>query len=202
MTTMNISLPDSKLVHEAMAISAAAQSAPYMHHSLRVFVLAREVARKKELVFDEEGLLVAALFHDLGLSPTYGDAKQAFPEVGATLLYDFLVAREGETRAARLADAVDSNMRPFTPWRRGVEAGLLQVGNVIDAFGLKKRLVGKDFIHEVELAFPRLGLDKEGRRAFRASIGSFRSVARLVFPRRSRLPTLCEQSELAAMSQP
>lgn len=182
--------PDTKLVKEATGISVLAHTPAFLHHSLRVFLLGREVGRRRGLPFDEEGLLLAALFHDLGLSAPHRNPKRAFPEVGAGLLQE-LVSSHGESeRAVALAEAIDLHLQLVPRWSRSVEAGLLHLGNVIDVTGLRAKEVGAEFLQEVRQTFPRMNLIHEGSRALGASLGSFRSFARLLVPQRRPHPAV------------
>ncbi len=183
--------PDTRLVQEARELSARAHTPSLMQHSLRVFALGRELGRRKGLRFDEEGLLLASLFHDLGLSAPHRNPALAFPEVGAGLLQEFVSSRGEPARAAALAEAIDLHTQLFPRWSRSVESGLLHVANVIDVTGFRAKEVGDEFLREVQLTFPRLALDWEGPPAVLASIRSFRSVVRLFVPlKRSNNPAL------------
>lgn len=174
--------PDTRLVQEATALSARAHTPSLFNHSLRVFALGREVARRKELPLDEEGLLLAALLHDLGLSVSHRNPTVAFPEVGAGLLHELVTSHGEPERAAALAEAIHLHAQLLPRWSRSVEGALLQVGNVIDVTGLREKEVGPDFVHELRQTFPRLNLNHEAPGAFLASLGSLRSLVRLVVP--------------------
>ncbi len=197
--------PDTKLVQEATDIVTRAHIPSLLQHSLRVFALGREVGRRRGLPFDEEGLLLAALFHDLGLSPPHRNPKRAFTEAGAGLLQELVSSRGEPARAVALAEAIDLHTQLFPRWSRNVESGLIHIGNVIDVAGLRTKEVGKEFLREVKLAYPRMALIPEGARALRASLGSFRSVARLFVPvrriERAALPTGQTQLPNAALAR-
>lgn len=186
-------LPDSKLVQEATEICASAHTPSLLMHSMRVFVIGREIGRRRGLVFDEEGLLVASLFHDLGLSEPHRDPTRAFPEVGAEQLQTLVTAHGEPERALVLARAVDHHLQACPRFATNAESGLLHLANVIDVTGRRASEVGRGFLTEVKREFPRLALDSEGRRAVLATFGSVRSVARLWLPKR-RTVTLQDAS--------
>ena len=133
-------LPDSPLVREATALSARAHTPSLFNHSLRVFVLGREVGRLRGLQVDEEGLLLVALLHDLGLSSAHRNPALAFPEVGADLVRKLVRAHGEPARAQALAEAVAMHVQLFPRGPRSVEGALLHLGNVIDVTGFPNLL--------------------------------------------------------------
>ena len=175
-------LPDTPLVTEAMRIVQNDLTTEVLRHSQRAFLLGRAYAKSKRIAFDEEDLLLAALFHDLGLSDAHADPTRAFTEIGAEQVQGFMAARADRTRGARLADAISFHMQLLPRWSKGPVAGLLQVGAWMDASGLRKRTVSRETLAEVQAAFPRVGFDAEFRRRFKRSLGSPRACLRLLCP--------------------
>jgi HD domain len=172
-------LPDTALVKEASALARATLTPLVLAHSTRTFLLARAYGEKRKLRFDEEGLMLAALFHDFGLADSLRDRARAFTEVSAGSLREFLAGR-GAERNARLEQAIAMHMQLFPRWSRGAEVGLLQVGAWMDVVGLRGRAVDLAYRREVEEAFPRAGFALEFHKRLFKSLGSFRSCYRLV----------------------
>jgi hypothetical protein len=177
-----ISIPDTALAQEASAIVRAVLPQSILHHSYRTFLLGRCYAERRRIVFDDEGLFLAALFHDLGLSDAWSDTSRAFTEIGATYVRAFLSERGTPERGAALAEAIELHMQLLPRWSYGSEAGLLQVGAWMDAVGLRSRRLGRISINEIEQAFPRGAFKKEFRSRILGSIGSIRSCVHLIFP--------------------
>lgn len=127
----------------ALVIAARDSLAPVLPpvlfaHSVRTFLYARAWARAARMAFDEEGLLVASLFHDAGLCAPFKDTRRAFQINSSAAMRDLLVQRGLEApRVARLTNAVLHHFQPVPRWRYGPEAGLLHIGAYLDAIGLR-----------------------------------------------------------------
>jgi hypothetical protein len=175
-------LPDSPLVAEATALVTPLLSGELLHHSLRAFHLGRAYAERRAMRFDEEGLLLAALFHDLGLTDALGDPTRPFTEVGAGRVRALLAAHGDAARGARLAEAIALHMQLLPRWSRGEVAGLLHVGAWMEATGWRRGAVGRERIGEIERALPRGAFDGQFRGRVRRSLGSIRACVGLMFP--------------------
>jgi len=180
--TMN-TLPDTQLVKEATRFAQGALTLPLLYHSQRVFLLGRAYAEARSVSFEEEDLLLAALFHDLGLSDALANPKKAFTEIGGDLILDLLTQHGDPARGRLLAEAIDFHMQLLPRWSKGPVVGLLQVGAWMDASGRRSRSVGVDRIAAVKEQYPRGEFEPEFRRRLRKSFGSFRACVRLVLPR-------------------
>jgi len=179
-------LPDTPLVQEATRFAQAALTPSIQRHSQRTFLLGRAYARARAIAFDEEDLLLAALFHDLGLTDTFADSRKAFTEIGAGLLEEFLTQRGDPRRGQLLGEAIDFHMQLLPRWSKGPVVGLLQVGAWMDVSRLRAGRVGRDRIASVEAVFPRAEFESEFNARLRKSFGSFRSCARLLVPKSRR----------------
>jgi len=177
-------IPDTPLVQEARQILTAAASEAIVNHSMRTYLLAQAYAQKRSKAFDEEGLLLAALFHDLGLCPSHRDRSLPFQVIGSRALRGFLRDRGvPEERAAPLAEAIDFHFLFYPRWSRGAEVGLLQVGAWIDMTGLRRWEVVAE-AKEIERAYPRLDIARGFAQSFLGSLGSASSCLGLFFPAR------------------
>jgi len=176
-------LPDTALVQEATKLVSAALPPTLLRHSQRTFLLGQAYARTQSIGFDAEDLLLAALFHDLGLTDSHADRRKAFTEIGSRVLEDFMTRHGDAERGRLLARAIDFHMQVLPRWSKGPVVGLLQVGAWMDASRLRSGRVGRARIAEVEAAFPRNGFEPEFNARLRRSLGSFRACARLVFPK-------------------
>lgn len=131
-------LPQTPLVLAARDAMESVLPPALFGHSVRTFLYARSWAHAERLAFDEEGLLVASLFHDAGLCPPYKDTRRAFQFNSSAALHDLLVRRGVDRgRIWRLTSAVLHHFQPVPRWRYGPEAGLLHIGAYLDAIGLR-----------------------------------------------------------------
>lgn len=182
-------LPDTPLVREAQALIERAEPRSLIDHNLRSFLFGRAYGRKHGIDFDEEGLLLAALFHDLGLSADHRDPKLPFTIVGSRALRAFLTERGVEPeRIEPLVDAIDFHLQMRPRWDSGGTAGLLQIGTWMDITGLRRRGVRSD-ARIIEGAYPR---DDIRTRFYGLLFGTFGSVGACVgtlFPGRYRRET-------------
>jgi hypothetical protein len=176
-------LPDTTLVREARRLAEASLTGAVLAHSFRTFLCGQAYAEARAISFDEEGLCVAALFHDLGLSRRFADRTRAFTEISARLLTDFLRVRDaGEGRSSVLAEAIELHMQILPRWSRGPEVGLLQVGAWMDVMGLRARSLDRRLRREIQRSYPRGAFGSEFGRSLVESIGSFRAWYRLLMP--------------------
>jgi hypothetical protein len=179
----DLELPDSALVREARGIADAALDAMLVAHSCRAFLLGRAYGRARGIDFDEEGLCLAALFHDLGLAPGRRDPRTPFTVAGSRALEAFLRDRGDAGRATPLVEAIDFHMQLLPRWSKGNVAGLLQIGAWMDVTRLRRWAVPAQ-AEAIEARWPREGF---GQLAFmRRLLGTFTSLsacAGLVAPR-------------------
>jgi HD superfamily phosphodiesterase len=66
-----VMIPDSKLAREATELVRDTESTLLFNHSSRVYYFASFAGKRRELKFDPELLYIAAMFHDMGLTPRY-----------------------------------------------------------------------------------------------------------------------------------
>ena len=161
----NVKLPLSALVLKA-AREVYAHALPVIYfHSVRTFVLASLFAdsRPEKWTFDRELVMLASLFHDIGLTDAREIRRRPFEVASAELAREF-VLREGGF-SARDADLVYrgialhmGNAAQNQPER---EVQLIQIGAVIDLFSQKPRVYGgddfptQDEIDRIARALPR-----------------------------------------------
>jgi len=177
-----LDLPDTALVKSSRKLLERAAPSAIVRHSIRAFLLGRAYARKKNIYFDEEGLALAAVFHDLGLTPEFSDPARPFTFASSRALRLYLKDRSVPAeRIELLADAIEQHMQLFPRFSRGPEVGLLQVGAWMDVTGLRRGSVG-DEAKEIANRYPREGFDLMFPGALLHSIGSFRACAGLLFP--------------------
>lgn len=131
-------LPQTPLVLAARDVLEPVLPTALFGHSIRTFLGARSWARTKQLAFDEEGLLVASLFHDAGLFAPFKDTRRSFQFNSSAAMRELLVRHDiAPQRIRRLTSAVLHHFQPVPRWRYGPEAGLLHIGAYLDVLGLR-----------------------------------------------------------------
>lgn len=175
-------LPDTKLVREALASVGRVLPEPVLRHSMRAFHLGSAYARAKGRDHDEEGLCLAAIFHDLGLIPEHRVAGKPFTFGGSRSLASFLEARDvPRERIAPLVDAIDLHLQLFPRWSKGNIVGLMQVGAWMDVYGLRRGAIRTEAARIAEL-LPRGDFTTLFHRSFISSLRSPSACIGLLFP--------------------
>ncbi len=180
------SLPDTALVREARGILEHAAPPTLVDHSIRTFLFGRAYGRNNDIDCDDEDLLLAALFHDLGFCPAHHDPALPFQVVGSRALREFLVGKGTESeRVSPLVDAIDFHMQLWPRWSKGNAAGLLQVGAWMDITGLRRFGI-REHARNVEAAYPRDRIRTQFYGLLFRSFGSLGACVGTMFPSRYR----------------
>jgi HD domain len=83
-------IPDSKLAREATELVRGTESPLLFNHSTRVYYFGSLAGKRRGLKFDPELLYIAAIFHDMGLTPRYSSQSDRFEVDGANSARAFL----------------------------------------------------------------------------------------------------------------
>ena len=86
-----LTVPDSKLAREATELVRETEPSLLFNHSTRVYYFASLAGKRKGLKFDPELLYIAAMFHDMGLTPRYSSKADRFEVDGANTARAFLL---------------------------------------------------------------------------------------------------------------
>jgi len=78
-----VMVPDSKLAREATELVRDTESVLLFNHSTRVYYFGSLAGKRRGLKFDAELLYIAAMFHDMGLTPMYSSKSDRFEVDGA-----------------------------------------------------------------------------------------------------------------------
>jgi HD domain len=89
-TVEGIRVPDTSLAREITQFVRDTESATLFHHSSRVYYWSALAGKRRGLKFDRELLYVAAMFHDMGLTPAHSSAHERFEVDGANAARGFL----------------------------------------------------------------------------------------------------------------
>src|SRR5579885_3043129 len=82
-STANVRVPNSKLAREITEFIRDTESSLLFNHSSRVYCFGAIAGQRRGLTFDPELLYAGAMFHDLGLLPSYSSASDRFEVDGA-----------------------------------------------------------------------------------------------------------------------
>src|SRR3982074_2076913 len=85
-----VTVPDSKLAREATELVRDTESPLLFNHSSRVYYFGSLAGKRRGLKFDPQLLYIAAMFHDMGLTPQYRSKSDRFEVDGANSARAFL----------------------------------------------------------------------------------------------------------------
>jgi HD superfamily phosphodiesterase len=85
-----VMVPESKLAREATGLVRDTEHSLLFNHSTRVYYFGSLAGKRRGLKFDPELLYIAAMFHDMGLTPRYGSKSDRFEVDGANAARGFL----------------------------------------------------------------------------------------------------------------
>ncbi|WP_250502402.1 HD domain-containing protein [Caballeronia sp. AZ7_KS35] len=132
----DIVIPDSQLVREVTQLIRDTESELLFNHSTRVYLWGALLGKRKRITFDQELLYVAAMFHDIGLTPAYRESELRFEVDGANAARDFLRSHHvEEADVAKVWTAVALHTTPGIPEHMHGEIALVQAGAGMDVAG-------------------------------------------------------------------
>lgn len=135
-TSINVTIPDSKLASEAHDILREYSTDLLYNHSNRVYLFAAEQGRQQGLRFDAELLYVSAAFHDLGLLAEYSSERERFEVDGANAAKAFLQSHGIPLETAQTAwEAIALHTTPGVTQYMKPEVSLLFTGVGLDVLG-------------------------------------------------------------------
>ncbi|RGP76385.1 metal dependent phosphohydrolase [Fusarium longipes] len=159
-------VPDILACHSALDLARKALPVPILNHSVRVYLLARFIAKEEHSPFVSEGqiglLFVAAVLHDIGASHLY-NGTQRFEICSADCAKDHLVKHGySEAQAHRVWTAIAVHTSPGIAERIDPLSRLIRLA-VRSDFGSDeyRRSIGVDeYCKEIEALLPRLEPEK------------------------------------------
>jgi hypothetical protein len=181
---VEITLPDSKLVAEALAECSECCSPAIFHHSCRTYFWAACLAKMHAVSFDPEELAIAALLHDLELGKVERRAAtgcRCFAGAGAAVATTWLSERGVETVSIEaITQAIALHLNPGVPLSLGATPHLLNMGAMADVVGARTALISNAEQARVLELHPRNGFKREMIRHMRTET-AFASRARAGF---------------------
>ena len=137
LTIRGVGIPDSKLAREITELIRDTESPLLFHHSSRVYYFGALAGKHRELKFDPELLYAGAMFHDMGLTPEYGSARERFEVDGANAARIFLrshgISRED---LDTVWTAIALHTTPGIPQHMHPVVALVTAGVEMDVLGL------------------------------------------------------------------
>ena len=151
-----VKVPKSKLARAAAKLVRQSEDDLLFQHSMRVYYWAALTGKRKGLSFDPELLFVAAMFHDYGLTASYGESHLRYEVDGANAAREFLHsqgASEADCQKVWLAIALHTT-NGISPHLHPIASLLAEAANMdlvgagFDDFSAEQR-------SSVEAAYPR-----------------------------------------------
>jgi HD superfamily phosphodiesterase len=155
-TIAGIAIPDTKLVTDATELVLQSTDELLFNHSRRVFLFGALQGKRKGIHPDPELLYIGALFHDLGLTKTYGSDDLRFEVDGANTAKAFILDHGlSEADATKVWTAIALHTTPGVPEFMAPEIALVTAGVETDVLGIGYAELDQSLISEVTAAHPR-----------------------------------------------
>ena len=157
-----ITVPGSKLAHEITEFIRDTESTLLFNHSSRVYYFGALAGRRRGFKFDAELLYAGAMFHDVGLVPTYSSDTDRFEVDGANAAREFLRGHNiSEQDIERVWTAIALHTTPGIPQYMHPVVALLTAGVEMDVLGIDYTSFTDSDRNAVVQAFPRTAHFKE-----------------------------------------
>ena len=157
-----VSIPDSKLAREATELVRDTESSLLFKHSTRVYYFASLAGKRRGLKFDAELLYIAAMFHDMGLTPMFSSASDRFEVDGANAAQSFLRRHNiSQQEIATVWTAIALHTTPGIPQYMHPVVALLTNGVEMDVLGIAYSEFSDADREAIVAAYPRTKHFKE-----------------------------------------
>jgi hypothetical protein len=132
-----VTIPDSKLCREATELVRDTESPLLFNHSTRVYFFASLAGKRRGLKFNPELLYMAAIFHDMGLTPKYSSKSDRFEVDGANSSRAFLRQHNiSQQEIDTVWTAIALHTTPGIPQHMHPVIALLTNGVEMDVLGI------------------------------------------------------------------
>ena len=157
-----VSIPDSKLGRAITEFVRDTETELLFNHSSRVYLFGALAGRQRELTFDPELLYAAAMFHDVGLMPSYSSPHLRFEVDGANAARDFLASHKVDpSDIEKVWTGIALHTTPGVPEFMHPVIALTTAGVEMDVLGLTYDRYPDAQREAVVAAFPRTAQFKE-----------------------------------------
>jgi|SRR5271168_3838055 len=155
-------VPDSKLAREATELVRDTESPLLFNHSARVYYFSSLAGKKRGLNFDPELLYIGAMFHDMGLTPTYNSKSDRFEVDGANAARSFLRQHNvSQQEMDTVWAAIALHTTPGIPQYMHPVVALLTNGVEMDVLGIAYSEFSDADREAIVAAYPRTERFKE-----------------------------------------
>ena len=157
-----VMIPDSKLAREATELVHDTESTLLFNHSTRVYYFASLAGKRRGLKFDPELLYIAAMFHDMGLTPRHSSKSDRFEVDGANSARAFLRQRNISPQDVDTVwTAIALHTTPGIPQYMHPVVALLTNGVEMDVLGIAYSEFSDVDREAIVAAYPRTEQFKE-----------------------------------------
>jgi hypothetical protein len=162
-------VPDSLLAREATEILREHSNELLFNHSMRVYLFAVGLGRRRNLRFDSELLYVSAAFHDLGLTKRFSSPNERFEVDGANAARQFLATHRIPEEQIEIAwTAIALHTTPGVTQHMRPEVALLYTGVGLDVLGRGIDQFPAAIRDEIVARYPRRHFKQEFVQAYYA----------------------------------
>jgi HD superfamily phosphodiesterase len=157
-----VMIPDSKLAREATELVRDTESTLLFNHSTRVYYFGSLAGKRRGVNFDPELLYIAAMFHDLGLTPQYRTKSDRFEVDGANVARGFLRQHNiSQQDTDTVWTAIALHTTPGIPQYMDPVVALLTNGVEMDVLGIAYSEFSDADREAIVAAYPRTEHFKE-----------------------------------------
>jgi HD domain len=157
-----VTIPDSKLGRETTELVRDTESPLLFNHSTRVYYFGSLAGKRRGLNFDAELLYIAAMFHDMGLTPMYTSKSDRFEVDGANAAREFLRRHNiSQQEIDTVWTAIALHTTPGIPQYMHPVVALLTNGVEMDVLGIAYLEFSNADREAIVAAYPRTEHFKE-----------------------------------------
>jgi hypothetical protein len=157
-----VTIPDSKLAREATELVHDTESSLLFNHSTRVYYFGSLAGKRQGMKFDPELLYIAAMFHDMGLTPPYSSKSDRFEVDGANAARGFLRQHNiSQAEIDTVWTAIALHTTPGIPRYMHPVVALLTNGVEMDVLGIAFSEFSDADRQAIVAAYPRTEHFKE-----------------------------------------
>lgn len=160
-------LPETSTAEQALETARTFSSPTLINHCIRSYLWAVTFADQRGIAFDAELLYVAALLHDLALTPSFDNHRLPFEVAGGHVAWVFGAgAGWSVARREHAARTIVDHMRDDVTVGENAEGYLLSVATGFDISGSRADAWPPELRQAVLARYPRLDLAVEFLRCF------------------------------------
>jgi HD domain len=157
-----VMVPDTKLAREATELVRDTEPSLLFNHSTRVYYFGSLAGKRRGMKFDPELLYIAAMFHDMGLSPRYSSKSDRFEVDGANAARGFLRQHNiSQPEIDTVWTAIALHTTPGIPQYMHPVVALLTNGVEMDVLGISYSEFSDADRQAIVAAYPRAEHFKE-----------------------------------------